>query len=92
MDFIKVTNNQFQLNTANTSYVMHNEDGFLCHTYYGKRLPDCDHSYMAKRPWFTCDFNSDITENLPSLNSALLEYPAFGDGGINTPAIDYHLT
>lgn len=88
MDFIKINNNQIQLNTANTSYVMHNEDGFLCHTYYGKRLPDCDHSYMAKRPWFTCDFNSDITENLPSLNSALLEYPAFGDGGINTPAIE----
>ena len=88
MDFIKVRNNQFQLDTANTSYVMHNEGGFLCHTYYGKRLPDCDHTYMAKRPWFTCDFNSDITENLPSLNSALLEYPAFGDGGINTPALE----
>ena len=31
MNLIYVNNNQFQLNTENTSYVMHNEKGVLCH-------------------------------------------------------------
>lgn len=88
MNIIKVTGNQFQLNTQNTSYVMHNENGMLMHIYYGKRLPDCDHSYMAKRYRLGGDFQSDISENIPTLDNALLEYPAFGDGGITAPAIE----
>jgi len=88
MNIIKVTNNQFQLNTQNTSYVMHNENGVLCHTYYGKRLPDCDHSYMIKRNRYNGDFQSDVSENIPSLDNALLEYPVFGDGGITNPALE----
>ena len=54
MNIIKITNNQFQLNPKNTSYVMHNENGVLCHTYYGKSLPDCNHpsnSYDTKNSW-----------------------------------------
>lgn len=88
MNFIKVSDNQFQINTTNTSYVMHNENGILVHTYYGKRLPDADHGYMVKRSRHTCDFLSKVSENLPTLDNALLEYPAFGDGGINDPAIE----
>ena len=88
MDIIKVFNNQFQLNTSNTSYVMHNENGMLAHTYYGKRLPDCDHIYMAKRYRYSGDFQSNISDNLPTLNNALLEYPSFGEGGITAPAIE----
>ncbi len=88
MNLIKVLNNQFQLNTLNTSYVMHNENGILAHTYYGKRLPDADHSYMAKRNRYTCDFLSNVSDNLPTLDNALLEYPAFGDGGITNPAVE----
>ena len=88
MNIIKVTGNQFQLNTQNTSYIMHNENGMLMHIYYGKRLPDCDHSYMAKRYRLGGDFQSNISENIPTLDNALLEYPAFGDGGITAPAIE----
>ncbi len=88
MDIIKITENQFQLNTKNTSYVMHNENGVLCHTYYGKRLPDCDHGYMVKRNFYNGDFQSNISENVPSLDNALLEYPAFGEGGITNPALE----
>ena len=88
MSIIQITGNQFQLNTQNTSYVMHNENGVLCHTYYGKRLPDCDHSYMIKRNRYNGDFQSDVSENIPSLDNALLEYPAFGDGGITNPALE----
>ena len=88
MNIIKVTGNQFQLNTLNTSYVMHNENGLLLHTYYGKKLPDGDHGYMVKRSKHTCDFLSKISENLPTLDNALLEYPAFGDGGITVPAVE----
>jgi len=88
MKIISVNKNQFQLNTLNTSYIMHSENGILCHTYYGKRLPDCDHSYMNKRYIYNCDFQSNISENLPALDNALLEYPAFGDGGITAPAIE----
>ncbi len=88
MDIIYIKDNQFQLNTLNTSYVMHNENGVLCHTYYGKRLPDCDHGYMTKRCRYNCDFQSNISENLPALDNALLEYPAFGDGGITHPALE----
>ncbi len=88
MDIIKVSDNQFQLNTLNSSYVMHNENGMLVHTYYGKKLPDANHSYMLKRSRHTCDFLSEISENLPTLDNSLLEYPAFGDGGITSPAIE----
>ncbi len=88
MNIINILNNQIKLNTKNTSYVMHNENGVLCHTYYGKRLPDCDHSYMAKRLKYNGDIQSDISDNLPTLENALLEYPAFGEGGIIAPAIE----
>jgi len=88
MDIIKITNNQYQLNTRNTSYVMHNENGMLVHSYYGKQLPDFDHGYMAKRCRYNGDTQSNISENLPSLDNALLEYPAFGEGGIISPAIE----
>ena len=88
MDIIYIQNNQFQLNTLNTSYAMHNENGVLCHTYYGKRLPDVDHSYMAKRNFYNGDFQSNISENLPCLDNALLEYPVFGDGGITNPSLE----
>ncbi|MBO5321798.1 MAG: alpha-galactosidase [Clostridia bacterium] len=88
MDIIYIQNNQFQLNTLNTSYVMHNENGVLCHTYYGQRLPDMDHGYMAKRCRYNGDFQSNISENVPTLDNALLEYPVFGDGGITHPALE----
>lgn len=88
MNIINVVGNQFQLNTKTTSYVMHDENGVLVHTYYGKRLPDCDHSYMAKRYKYNGDFQSDISANLPTLDNALLEYPAFGEGGITTPTLE----
>lgn len=43
MKIINVLNNQFQLNTQNTSYVMHNENGIYTdkatgQTYYGSQL------------------------------------------------------
>lgn len=88
MNIVNITNNQFQLNTKNTSYIMHNENGLICHSYYGTRLPDCDHSYMAKRCRYNGDFQSNVSENLPALDNALLEYPAFGEGGIVSPAIE----
>lgn len=88
MDICVVKNNQFQLNTKNTSYVMHNENGVLCHTYYGKRLPDTDHGYMAKRSRYNGDFQSNISPNVPTLENALLEYPAFGEGGVVAPAVE----
>ena len=88
MDICIVKGNQFQLNTKNTSYVMHNENGLLCHTYYGKRLPDVDHGYMVKRNAYNSDIQSNISENVPTLDNALLEYPAFGEGGIVSPSIE----
>ena len=88
MNIIKITNNQFQLNTKSTSYVMHNENGFLCHSYYGKRLPDCDHNYMSKRPIYRGSAQSNMSKNLPTLDNALLEYPGFGEVGITATAIE----
>ena len=88
MNIIYIENNQFQLNTQNTSYIMHNENGVLCHSYYGKRLPDSDHSYMAKRYIYNGDIQSNISENVPTLENVLLEYPAFGEGGITNPAVE----
>ena len=85
---IKISNNQFQLNTKTTSYVMSNENGVLIHTYYGKRLPDCYHGYMAKRYAYNGDTQSNISENLPTLDNALLEYPAFGEAGITASALE----
>jgi len=88
MEIIKIMENQFQLNTKNTSYIMHNEGGALCHTYYGKRLPDADHSYMSNRGAGGTNFISRLSDNLPSLDNARLEYPGFGEGGITAPAIE----
>ena len=88
MDICIVKGNQFQLNTKNTSYVMHSENGLLCHTYYGKRLADADHSYMAKRVRYNGDFQSNISANVPTLENALLEYPVFGEGGIVAPSLE----
>lgn len=88
MNIISVEKNQFQLNTKNTSYVMHNENGVLVHIFYGKKLPDTYHGYMAKRYAYNGDMQSNISDNIPTLENALLEYPAFGEGGIIAPAIE----
>ena len=60
-EVIFISGNQFQLNTKNTSYVMHNENGILTHTYYGKSLPVADHGYMAKRCRYNGDFQSNVS-------------------------------
>jgi len=88
MDIIKIFGNQIQIDTQNSTYLMHNENGVLCHLYYGKKLPDCDHTYFAKRYAYNSDIQSYIGENVPTLENALLEYPVFGEGGIVSPATE----
>lgn len=79
---------QFQLDTKNTSYVMHVRDGFLVHVYYGKRLGVADHSYMR---WFQS--KAAFSPRLEGctgfiLDDTPLEYPCFGRGDLRSPALE----
>lgn len=79
----------FQLDTQSTSYVMMVKQGYLQHLYWGPRLNVGDHSYMcrdASRPSFQA--NDEYGSANCSLDSARLEYPAFGRGDLRTPAIE----
>lgn len=85
---IKVNGTQFQLDTANTSYVMQVCEGYLIHTYWGQKLDDGDHGYMH-REFGRAAFCSHL-ENCRGLilDDVQLEYPCFGRGDLRSPAIE----
>ncbi|MEG1743427.1 MAG: glycoside hydrolase family 36 N-terminal domain-containing protein, partial [Clostridia bacterium] len=79
---------QFQLDTANTSYVMQVRDGYLLHIYWGAKLDGGDHSYMRweqGRAAFSPRMENGggfILDDTP------LEYPCFGRGDLRNPAFE----
>lgn len=70
----------FRLDTPGSTYLMNivDETGFLCHTYYGRRIPDDDMRYLlrvGKDPRFRTSGNqTGFLDELP------VEYPSGGLG------------
>ncbi len=85
---ITIKEKQFQIDTANSSYVMQVCEGYLVHTYWGKKLDTGDHSYMH-REYGRAAFCSHLEkcEGL-ILDDVQLEYPGFGRGDLRSPAVE----
>ena len=71
----------FRLDTPGSTYLISivDEEGFLCHTYYGKRIPDDNMGYLLRLPAGGVDFRNngrqaDLMGRLP------VEYPGHGLG------------
>lgn len=78
---------QFQLDTAQSSYILAVEQGYLCHRYWGRRLPPGDYTAMGAR-WGRSTHSALVEEGAPlSLDTQLLEYPCWGGGDMRTPAL-----
>ena len=79
---------QFQLDTADTSYVMRVKEGFLEHVYWGKRLDTGDHSFMRWEQG-RASFSPHLEHcRGPILDDLPLEYPCFGRGDLRSPALE----
>jgi len=71
----------FRLDTPGSTYLISivDEEGFLCHTYYGRRIPDDNMGYLLRLPAGGVDFRNngrqaDWMGRLP------VEYPGHGLG------------
>ena len=71
----------FRLDTPGSTYLISivDEEGFLCHTYYGRRIPDDNMGYLLRLPAGGMDFRNngrqaDLMGCLP------VEYPGHGLG------------
>ena len=71
----------FRLDTPGSTYLISivDEEGFLCHTYYGRRIPDDNMGYLLRLPAGGVDFwnngrQADLMGCLP------VEYPGHGLG------------
>ena len=72
----------FKLDTDHTSYVIAvvDEEGFLCHAYYGDKISDTDVAYLLRtgeHPFVPSRNNRDRSSILDTLP---LEYPGNGVG------------
>lgn len=79
----------FCLTTKNTAYYMGivDEEGFLCHIYYGRKLPDTDLTYLMRtdEPPFVPSKNN--RDRLSFLDSCPMEYPVHGIGDFRESAM-----
>ena len=79
----------FKLDTDHTSYVIAviDEEGFLCHAYYGDKISDTDVAYLLRtgeHPFVPSRNNRDRSAILDTLP---LEYPGNGVGDYRESAI-----
>ena len=51
----------FRLDTPGSTYLISivDEEGFLCHTYYGRRIPDDNMGYLLRLPAGGTDFRNN---------------------------------
>ena len=69
----------FRLDTPGSTYLISivDEEGFLCHTYYGRRIPDDNMQYLLRRdgvPFRDSGAQTGFLDELPT------EYPGHGLG------------
>lgn len=83
-------NRVFKLDTQRSTYAFTVfEGGFLCHLYYGARIPDTDLNYLVYRGGFDSfsPSSADVGDPLFSLDVNPLEYPANGSGDYRISAL-----
>lgn len=76
----------FILQTKNTSYVMRVVKSYLCHIYWGKKIRNLNFKNMPRFIGRALTANPDPKDYIFSLDSAPLEYPAYGNSDFRTPA------
>ncbi len=79
----------FQLDTPHSTYLIGivDEEGFLAHLYYGRRIPDDDMRYLLRLdsdPYVPYRQNRD---QVSFLNSLPTEYPGCGLGDFREPCL-----
>ncbi len=83
------TGRVFKLDTLHTSYMMGiaDEEGFLGHIYYGKRISACDVSYLLRiqEPPFVPSKNNG--DRISFLDAFPVEYPTHGIGDFREAAL-----
>ena len=83
----------FKLDTPNTSYILGvvDEEGFLGHIYYGKKLKNSNVSYLLRtqEPPFVPSKNN--RERCSFYDRFPFEYPTGGVGDYRESAISYYL-
>ncbi|MBQ7377272.1 MAG: hypothetical protein IJW71_03000 [Clostridia bacterium] len=80
----------FRLDTATSSYLFRiNAAGFLVHRHYGARLPHADLSHLENKAVFWSHIPEEfekMNSDVFTLDTALLENPAFGGGDYRSTA------
>ncbi len=78
---------QFQLDTPHASYVLHIADGFLLHTYWGKRIAPQDMTDLLRlnEPPYVPSQNE--RERASFMDCAPFEYPVSNTGDYREPAL-----
>lgn len=80
-------NRLFSIHTAGTSYCMQvSVSGYLCHAYWGERIRELHPLDAIDKKMRALSPNTDPDDLDFSLDTAPLEYPAFGNSDFRTPA------
>ena len=79
--FYSEKDRSFRLDANNTSYMMkYTEEGYLCHVYFGAKVPDDDLGYLLRfdeSPLTPLENNRD---RATFLDTTPFEYSCFGIG------------
>lgn len=80
--FYEETNRQFQLDTQNTSYIMGvvDEEGFLGHAYYGRKVNRQDAMYLLRTEEAPFVPSKNNRDRVSFLDCFMMEYPGNGVG------------
>lgn len=82
-------NRLFYIHTAGTSYCMQiSAAGYLCHAYWGARIRELHPSDAIEKRMRALSPNTDPNDLDFSLDTAPLEYPAYGSSDFRTPAFE----
>lgn len=77
----------FQINTANTTYLMGVADGrHLGHLYYGKKMEDLDGAYLMRPQPGPAGEHHRFRDKNAFMDSFCFEYPAYGTGDFRDTA------
>ena len=71
----------FRMDTPGSTYLISivDEEGFLCHTYYGRRIPDDNMQYLLRINPISIPFR-DSGHQTNLLDELPVEYPGHGLG------------
>lgn len=86
--YVDEKNKIFKLDTKSTTYMMQVVDGdYLAHTYYGKKVPDKNLSYLLRLDEHPLTLSKNIGERVQIMENIPLEYSFFGVGDFREPCL-----